>query len=236
MSVEISWTVLIVDDQPDIVDAIAREVEWEKLHIHRILKAYNAMEAKLVILENKVDIIFCDIEMPLENGLQLYKWTKEKNIDIECIFLTAHADFLYAKSAIQLGGFDYILQPARSYEIENAVLRVQKKIKEQRERNSLSEFGKKAFEYKNRIGDSLIKDLFESPMEVQELKKLKQHMDDTGLISAPDSVICPVLMEISEWKAGAWSRELLRFSVSNIMGELLENENVGVYQMQRYIA
>lgn len=229
MAVVKSWTVMIVDDQPDIVEAIAKEVDWEKLHVHRLLKAYNAMEAKLVILENKVDIMFCDIEMPFENGLQLYKWTKEKNIDIECIFLTAHADFLYAKSAIQLGSFDYILQPVRCYEIENAVLRVQKKIKEQWELNNLSKLGKIAFEYKNRIGDSLIKDLFETPIKIQGLK---QQMEDAGLVSAHDSVICPALIEISEWKAGEWSRELLRFSFANIIGELLEGEKVGVYRIE----
>ena len=38
-------------------------------------------------------------------------------------FLTAHADFGYAQTALTLGSFDYILQPARYEEIENSILR-----------------------------------------------------------------------------------------------------------------
>jgi two-component system, response regulator YesN len=72
--------------------------------------------------------MLCDIEMPAESGLSLFRWVKKKGINVECIFLTAHADFIYAKEAIQLGGFDYILQPARYEDIEQAIVRAEEKI------------------------------------------------------------------------------------------------------------
>ena len=85
----------------------------------KVVPAYNAFEAKQILLTQRVDIMLCDIEMPVENGLALFRWVQEQGLDTECIFLTAHADFYYAKEAVRLGGFDYILQPARYEDIKH---------------------------------------------------------------------------------------------------------------------
>ena len=103
--------VLIVDDQINVVSGVMFGVHWDRLGISQIYKAYNAYEAKQVLLEKPVDIMLCDIEMPVENGLSLLAWCRKQEMDVETIFLTAHADFLYAKEAVALGSFDYILQP-----------------------------------------------------------------------------------------------------------------------------
>ena len=121
--------VLIVDDQINVVSGVMFGVHWDRLGISQIYKAYNAYEAKQVLLEKPVDIMLCDIEMPVENGLSLLAWCRKQEMDVETIFLTAHADFLYAKEAVALGSFDYILQPARYEEIEDAVRRATEKIR-----------------------------------------------------------------------------------------------------------
>ena len=110
-------TVLVIDDQIHVVDGILSEVDWDGLGIETVWKAYSAAEAKGILLLNQVDIMLCDIEMPGENGLSLLKWTLDQGMETECIFLTAHADFVYARTAMQLGSFDYILQPARYEDI-----------------------------------------------------------------------------------------------------------------------
>lgn len=51
-------------------------------------------------------------------------------MDFVCVFLTSHADFLYAKEAIQLNCFDYILQPARYDEIQATVARAIARVKD----------------------------------------------------------------------------------------------------------
>lgn len=85
-------TVLVIDDQIHVVEGILSEVSWENLGVDKVWKAYNAVEAKGILLLNKVDIMLCDIEMPGENGLSLLKWTQDQGMEVECIFLTAHAD------------------------------------------------------------------------------------------------------------------------------------------------
>ncbi len=123
-------TVLIVDDQPDVVRGEERGIDWEKLGIDRILTAYDVPEAAKLLTQERVDILLCDIEMPPHNGLELLSLIREQKLPARCIFLSAHAEFTYAQEAVRLGGFDYILQPAPYSEIEAAIARALQDIKE----------------------------------------------------------------------------------------------------------
>lgn len=123
-------TVLIVDDQPDVVRGEQQGIDWEKLGIDRILTAYSVPEARELLLGERVDILLCDIEMPPHSGLELLSLIREQKLPARCIFLSAHAEFTYAQEAVRLGGFDYILQPAPYSEIEEAVARALQDIKE----------------------------------------------------------------------------------------------------------
>ena len=111
-------TILIVDDQPNVVSALKAGIRWETLGITQIFTALNALQAKEVIQSHPIDILITDIEMPVENGLSLLRWCRNSNYNFECIFLTSHADFFYVQEALQLGSTDYILQPVRYEDME----------------------------------------------------------------------------------------------------------------------
>lgn len=117
----IKMNVLIVDDQANVVSSLKSGISWDILGIKNVYTALNALEAREIITRYPIDILLSDIEMPVENGLSLLRWCRNNNYLFECIFLTSHADFFYAKEAIQLGSFDYILQPARYEDVENAI-------------------------------------------------------------------------------------------------------------------
>ena len=133
-------TVLIVDDQINVVEGLVGSVDFARAGMDTVLTAYNAARARELLLMYPVDVMLCDIEMPGENGLSLYRWTKDKHMDLECIFLTAHADFSYAKTAMQLESMDYILQPAPYEEIEAAVERAAGKVREAENQRRYSAF------------------------------------------------------------------------------------------------
>ena len=88
---------LIVNDEILTAETMKEDLIWEDYEIVQVFTAYDAEQAKQIILEKKVDIILCDIEMPGENGIELLRWVRQKNLEIECIFLTSHADFFYAQ-------------------------------------------------------------------------------------------------------------------------------------------
>ena len=137
-------TVLVVDDQINVVNGIVSGVDWASAGVSKVLHAYNATMARDILENQPVDILLSDIEMPVEDGLSLLRWIRNKELPVECIFLTAHADFIYAAEALKLGSFDYLLQPARYEEICGAVRRAVKKVQQNLQEQQIYSYGKAA--------------------------------------------------------------------------------------------
>lgn len=121
--------IIIVDDSIQTVKAINASIEWEKLGITKVYTAYNISQAKEIIENNDIQIIICDIEMPNGSGLDLIEWVKVISPQTENILLTCHAEFEYAKKAIELGSFDYLVKPIPFKELENKISKLIAKIK-----------------------------------------------------------------------------------------------------------
>lgn len=139
---------LIVNDEVLTTDTMKRDMRWENYGIHDALTAYDAKGAKECLKEHEIDVMLCDIEMPGENGIELLRWVKQNYPDIECIFLTCHADFEYAREAMSLGCQDYLLIPAKYDEIGAIVKKVVNRIEEKREAKQFQEYGRQAFQQK----------------------------------------------------------------------------------------
>lgn len=132
--------VLVVDDQPEVVQGVISGIDWERIHIDEVFSAYSVKDAKTVFEREDIDILLCDIEMPPTNGFALLRWAKERKPDIASIFLSAHAEFGYAQEAVKLGSLDYILQPAPYEEIEAAVERAIFRVKESKKLNKYYQY------------------------------------------------------------------------------------------------
>ena len=133
---------LMVNDEVPTVQAMLERMDWMEYGIDEVYPAYNADEAKEILLEKPVDVVLCDIEMPGENGIALIRWIRERNMDLECLFFTCHANFDYAKEAVKLGCQDYILMPAKYEEIGNSVYKIVQRRLETMEEAKLQEYGK----------------------------------------------------------------------------------------------
>ena len=118
---------LMINDEIITAQTMRDEISWIEYGITDIFLAYNAEEAKETLQREKIDVMLCDIEMPGESGIDLLRWVRQKNMNIECIFLTCHADFSYAQEALKLGCMDYVLMPARYEEISGSVSKVVKR-------------------------------------------------------------------------------------------------------------
>lgn len=115
---------LMVDDQKNVIAGMQKGIRWERLPVERVFAANSAREARIIMNENQIDAMLCDIEMPEEDGLKLFRWVKSNYEQIKCLFLTSHAEFEFARDALNLGSFGYILQPAPYEEIEEAIRRL----------------------------------------------------------------------------------------------------------------
>ena len=139
---------LIVNDEVLTAETMKVDIQWNNYGIDEVYTAYDAEQAKQVIEMQEVDIMLCDIEMPGENGIDLYRWVREGKMEIECIFLTCHASFDYALDAIQLGCRNYLLIPAKYEDIGNEVRKIVGQLTIQREAMKYQEYGRQVVDSK----------------------------------------------------------------------------------------
>lgn len=210
--------VLIVDDQTQVVNGLFFGIDWAKIGVKEVLKAYNAYEARELLSGRTIDILLCDIEMPAESGLSLYQWTRDQNIDLECIFLTAHADFSYAKTAMQLGGFDYILQPARYETIEATIAKAIQKINLKNETKKYYAYGKLFQQNKELLLDNIVKDFLRN----KDTARLSQDLKQIHVSIDPSDEVYLAMADVFRLKEAmeSWRHGLLKFSIGNIVNEL----------------
>ena len=88
----------------------------------RIFSAENAEDAIAICKEQRIDIIFMDIEMPKKNGLEALQEIRmiEKQPSI-CYILSSYDKFHYAQQAIKLHVEDYLLKPTDPKQVKKSI-------------------------------------------------------------------------------------------------------------------
>ena len=115
---------IIIDDEQHCVDVLtAMLIKKFAGEIELTGNASNAAKGKQLIALKKPDLVFLDVEMPNETGLDLLM--NLDNIDFEVIFTTAHQH--YALKAIKLNALDYLLKPFSVEELEEAIEKCKQK-------------------------------------------------------------------------------------------------------------
>lgn len=100
-------SVLIVDDEKEIPDAIERYLKPENI---KVLKAYDGKEALKIIDGEEIHLVIMDIMMPNMDGIEAtMKIREEKNIPI--IMLTAKSEYSDKILGLNIGADDYITKP-----------------------------------------------------------------------------------------------------------------------------
>lgn len=119
--------VLLVDDEPFILQGLTVLVDWEAQGYEIAKTAANGMEALEFLKENPVDLIIADIRMPVMTGLELLQQIREKDIsDAYFVILSGYNDFKYAQKAIHYSCMDYILKPVQREILMELLERVSK--------------------------------------------------------------------------------------------------------------
>ena len=102
---------LIADDEYLVIDYLKMIIEKNFNDITIVGAASTGREAIEKAISLKPDIVFMDIHMPGINGIEAIRQIKNSNNDVFFIILTAYEYFDYAKEALNLGVFEYLLKP-----------------------------------------------------------------------------------------------------------------------------
>lgn len=115
-------SILVVDDDHDIVNAIEKLLAKEG---YRIFKAYNGLEAIDCLMQNEIQLILIDVMMPKLDGLSaMMKIRTMKNIPI--IVLSAKSEDSDKILGLSMGADDYITKPYNPMEL---IARVQSNLR-----------------------------------------------------------------------------------------------------------
>lgn len=214
-------TVLLVDDQISILSGLISGIDWNALGVDAVRTAGNAAQAKKILGQEQVDVLLCDIEMPGENGLSLLRWARSKGMDLVCVFLTSHADFLYAKEAIQLGCFDYILQPARYEDIQGAVKKALNRVQADRKDKELEYYGILAQSHPEGVFQNLFSGwLAGGSLSLPRLRAMLGRFHK----ELPAQCSCALVIgQLLRWRAPPWPMEEWSYGLNNIFVELFGN-------------
>ncbi|MDY0076451.1 MAG: LytTR family DNA-binding domain-containing protein [Bacteroidales bacterium] len=124
---------IIIDDEINArqaLEGLIKRYFSDKINVLELCKS--VQEGVKAINKHQPDIVFLDIEMPHDNGFELFKYFK--SISFEVVFTTAHRK--YAIDAIKHAAFDYLLKPVNIIELGDVLNRFQlnnlKKQKDER--------------------------------------------------------------------------------------------------------
>lgn len=103
------FTVLLVDDEIEFRDLLAKRLVKRKLHV---LTAGDGAEALQVLgSTTSVDVVVLDVRMPGMSGTDTLREIKARWPTVEVVMLTGHAQLDVALAGMELGAFDYLLKP-----------------------------------------------------------------------------------------------------------------------------
>ena len=117
--------VLVVDDEPVIVESVARDLECAHYSVGR---AGNGDEALRLMSEFSYDLVITDLVMPGTRGLDVLKSCKTASLDTGVFILTGYGDMASAIEALRWGADDYLIKPCNPDEL---LLRIERYLEKQ---------------------------------------------------------------------------------------------------------
>lgn len=114
---------ILVDDELSSLESLQIELNNFCPQVEIVKSCHGAEEALQWLLENSIDLVFLDIEMPGMSGFELLQ--QLPNHDFYVIFVTAYDEF--ALRAFDFNAIDYLLKPIRKIKLQKAVEKVEQR-------------------------------------------------------------------------------------------------------------
>lgn len=118
--------VLIIDDESKARSLLSTILKEYTTQLTTLLEASTLLEGIELIKNNKIEVLFLDIEMPQHSGLELFDFIPVESVNFEIIFTTAYSE--YAIKAFEFSAIDYLLKPLRPSKVKEALEKASKSL------------------------------------------------------------------------------------------------------------
>lgn len=105
------YKLLIVEDEKWEREGLVDFLDWSELDIYISGAAVNGVQGLELARKYQPDIIITDIKMPKMDGLEFAREVRSFLPECKIIIITGYDDFEFAREAIQLGVYEYLLKP-----------------------------------------------------------------------------------------------------------------------------
>ena len=119
LTVPANAKILVVDDEPAIVDAVSTALRYEGFDV---AEAANGRDALQTVMSFEPDLIVLDWMLPDIDGLEVGRRLRERGFKTAILFLTAKGGVENKVEALRAGGDDYVTKP---FSLAEIVARVQ---------------------------------------------------------------------------------------------------------------
>jgi two-component system LytT family response regulator len=111
--------VAIVDDNKEFIDSLTDHLDIAFPEVEICGTATHYKQARELLLNDKPDLVFLDVEMPCKNGFELLNEMRNKGCNFSVIFYTAYDKYMI--QALRESAFDYIIKPVKEQELKQAI-------------------------------------------------------------------------------------------------------------------
>jgi two-component system chemotaxis response regulator CheY len=117
---------LIVDDSSVMRKIVERSLRQAGVNLTQVLEAGNGAEALAVLEQNPVDLILCDINMPIMDGLEFVKQLAgvSNANGVPVVMITTEGSESHVVQALSCGARGYIRKPFTADQVKEHVLPV----------------------------------------------------------------------------------------------------------------
>ncbi len=122
------FTCILIDDEPQALEYLEKLIKrYLPTRLRVLQKCESLLQGIEAIKKHHPDLVFLDINMPQEKGMQIYNHFD--HIDFEIIFTTAYKEFMI--DALRKEAHDYLLKPVHYVDLIDSINRFSKKFEQQ---------------------------------------------------------------------------------------------------------
>jgi two-component system chemotaxis response regulator CheY len=117
---------LIVDDSSVMRKIVERSLRQAGVELEKVVEASNGAEALAVLNDNAVDLILCDINMPVMDGLEFVKQIAgvENAKGVPVVMITTECSESHVVQALSCGARGYIRKPFTPDQVKEQIIPV----------------------------------------------------------------------------------------------------------------
>ncbi|PZD97598.1 DNA-binding response regulator [Paenibacillus sambharensis] len=115
------YSVLIIDDEEPLREAIRILGDWEGLGVTEVLEAADGQAGLQMLEAHKIDLVMVDMKMPEFSGTEFLQRVEEVYPELMTIVISGYNDFEYTRQAIRSKVVDYLLKPVNRQDLNQAL-------------------------------------------------------------------------------------------------------------------